>query len=73
MGFRKPDLNPAYHAISSSLIEIKSPYNDGFTGISCKHELYLLKCYLEDAYKTLPKFTGEDEWEQERLMTILKK
>jgi len=72
MGFRKPDLLPAYHAISRSLVEIKSPYNDGFTGISCKHDLYLLKCYLEDAYKTLPKFTGEDEWEQERLVEILK-
>jgi hypothetical protein len=72
MGFIKPNLSPAYQAISHSLEEIASPYNDGFTGSYCKRDLYLLKCYLEDAYKALPTFTGENEWEQERLLEILK-
>lgn len=62
----------AYHAIRMSIIEIGSPYNDGFTGSSCKHDLYLLKCWLEDEYKRLPTFSGEEAWEQERLIEVLK-
>jgi hypothetical protein len=72
MGFRKPDLGMAYHAIRMSMTEIGSPYNDGFTSSGCKHDLYLLKCWLEDEYKKLPTFSGEDTWEQERLIKVLK-
>lgn len=72
MGFRKPNLDMAYHAIRMSMIEIGSPYNDGFTSSSCKHDLYLLKCWLEDGYKRLPTFSGEEAWEQERLIEVLK-
>ena len=73
MGFQKPDLNVARLAIGTSLVEIRSPYNDGWTSASCKKELYLLKSWLDDEYKKLPKFIGEDQWEQERLIEILKK
>jgi len=73
MGFQKPNLNPAYHAVCHSITEIGSPYNDGFTGSSCKHDLYMLKCWLEDEYNKLPTFAGEEQWEQERLVEILKK
>ena len=73
MGFQKPNINSAYSAIRSSLGEIHSPYNDGWASSSCKQELYLLKCWLEDEYKKLPTFTGEELWEQERLVEILKK
>ena len=74
MGFRKPDLNEAYSAIRNSLTEINSPYNDGFTVVGCKHELYQLKCWLEDNYDRLPIFEQEEkQWEQERLVQILKK
>ena len=73
MGFQKPDLNTARLAIGSCLVEIRSPYNDGWTSASCKKELYHLKCWLEDAYARLPEFPEENEWEQERLITILKK
>jgi len=72
MGFRKPDIESAYSAIRSSLVEISSPYNDGWTSSSCKHELYMLKCWLEDEYSKLPTFTGEDKWEQEQVIKILK-
>jgi hypothetical protein len=72
MGFRKPDLHSAQDAIRKSLGEIHSPYNDGFTGRSCKHDLYMLKCWLEDEYSKLPTFAGEDEWEQERVIQLLK-
>jgi hypothetical protein len=73
MGFKKPNIESAYSAIRTSLIEIHSPHNDGWTQSSCKQELHVLKCWLEDEYKKLPTFTGEEVWEQERLIKILKK
>jgi hypothetical protein len=73
MGFQKPDLHLARYNIGCSLIEISSPYNDGFTSSSCKQELYVLKCWLEDEYSKLPTFVGEEKWAQERLIKILKK
>jgi hypothetical protein len=72
MGFRKPDLTPARQAIGHGLAEIHSPFNDGYTQMSCKQELYLLKCWLDIEYKRLPTFTGEEKWEQERLIQVLK-
>jgi len=73
MGFQKPDISTAYSIIRSSLMEITSPYNDGFTSSYCKQELYQLKCWLEDSYSKLPTFAGEEVWEQERILDILKK
>lgn len=73
MGFLKPDISPAYSAIRKSLVEISSPYNDGWTSSSCKHDLYLLKCWLDDEYQRLPTFVGEEKWQQERLVQILKR
>ena len=73
MGFKKPALENAYSAIRSSLGEIHSPYNDGWTASACKQELYVLKCWLEDEFKKLPTFVGEEKWEQDRLVEILKK
>jgi len=73
MGFKKPALENAYSAIRSSLAEIHSPYNDGWTASACKQELYMLKCWLEDEFKELPTFVGEEVWEQERLIKLLKK
>jgi hypothetical protein len=73
MGFQKPDLSPAYHAVRHAITEIGSPYNDGFTSSYCKRDLYMLKCWLEDEYSQLPTFVGEEKWQQERLVEILKK
>ena len=53
--------------------EAQSGYNDGWTASSCKYELYLVKCYLDDVYKELPVFGDEERWEQERLVEILRK
>lgn len=72
MGFRKPNLNIPTDEIRRCLSEIHSAYNDGFTQMSCKKDLYLLKCWLEDEYRRLPHFSGEEQWEQERLIEILK-
>lgn len=73
MGFQKPDLEPAYREIRKSIYEISHPANDGFTGSHCKHELYMLKCWLEDEYAKLPTYAGEEKWEQERIVQILKR
>ena len=73
MGFQKPDLGTARLAIGVCLTEIHSPYNDGYTSFACKHDLYLLKCWLDDQYQRLPKFQGEEQWEQERVMQVLKR
>jgi hypothetical protein len=52
----------------------KSAYSDGWTACGCKHQLYLLKCLIEDIYKDLPEFPEEEKrWEQERMMELLKK
>jgi hypothetical protein len=72
MGFRKPDLTEAGWAIRRSLAEIHSPFNDGYIQSSCKQDLYVLKCWLEDEYSKLPTFVGEEKWEQERLIQVLK-
>jgi hypothetical protein len=73
MRFQKPNLHPAKFSIMKSLAEISSPYNDGWISSSCKQELYQLKCWLEDEYNKLPTFVGEEKWEQERVVEILKK
>lgn len=72
MGLRIQDYAPIQDALRKSMAEIRSPYNDGFTSSYCKHELYKLKCWLDDEYRRLPTFVGEDAWEQERLIDILK-
>ena len=73
MGFQKPDLRPAYDSIRRSLNEIHSAHNDGFVQMSCKHELYQLKCWLDDRYNSLDTFAGEELWEQERIVQLLKR
>jgi hypothetical protein len=72
MGFRQPDLRQARHDISVCMAEIRSPYNDGWTSCACKHDLYLLKCWLEEQYQRLPHFSEESQWEQQRVVDILK-
>jgi hypothetical protein len=72
MGFNKPNHADVRDTISQVLAEIHSPYNDGFIQSSCKRDLYMLKCWLEDEYSKLPTFAGEEKWEQDRLIKILK-
>ena len=73
MGFQKPDLDAAYAVIRRAILEIRSPYNDGFSSMYCKKDLWLLKCWLNETYDDLPRFAGEEDWEKERVMNILKK
>ena len=72
MGFQKPDLNAAWRDIARCISEIRSPYNDGWTSSACKHDLYLLKSWLDEQYAQLPKFVGEEVWEKQRMWNKLK-
>jgi hypothetical protein len=73
MGMRKPSINETYQSIQRLVIEIKSPYNDGFTASACKYDLFLLKSWLDDVYATLPHFQGEEQWHQQRTMDLLRR
>ena len=73
MGFQKPDLNGAWRDIARCMAEIRSPYNDGWTSSYCKKDLYMLKSWLDEQYKDLPKFSDEEQWEQQRIIDILKR
>jgi len=33
----------------------------------------MLKCWLDDVYLQLPKFYEEEQWEQDRLIQLLKR
>jgi hypothetical protein len=72
------DLNYVPHEVVSAIRKLakmaSDPYSDGFTQCVYKHDLYVLKCFIEDEYKRCPEFPlQEAEWEQERLMEILKR
>ena len=47
--------------------------NDGYDSKASKHQLYLLKCMIEDLYRELPRFDGEEAWEQQRLIELLRR
>ena len=53
--------------------EASSPYNDGWTAMSAKRDLVDIILVLEDLIEMCPTFSGEEEWEQERLVQLLKK
>ena len=74
MGFyKRSDAKHIIGELCTLASEASSGYNDGWTASSCKRELYLVKCYLDDVYKKLPVFGDEERWEQERLIEILKR
>jgi hypothetical protein len=68
-----PDLAQARFAIQQSMVEIRSPYNDGWTSSACKYDLYVLKSWLDEQYARLPHFTGEEQWEQQRIIDLLQR
>jgi hypothetical protein len=74
MGLHKNwDINDIASQLHRMGVEANSPYNDGWTQMSCKHELYKLKCLIEDIYQKLHTFPGEEEWEKERVVELLKR
>lgn len=59
--------------IRTIVSELHDWRNDGYVNRGRKYELYRVKCYLEDIYGDLPKYSGEEQWEQERVMELLKR
>ena len=72
MRFRKSDLNVAWLDLARCMAEVRSPHNDGWTSSACKHDLYVLKSWLDDEYAKLPRFSEEEQWEKERMWNTLK-
>jgi hypothetical protein len=51
--------------------QASSPYNDGFTASGCKHDLFQIKCIIEDLYADTPTFANEEEWQEQRTLDLL--
>ncbi len=64
-------IREAYSTIHMIMAKITSN-EDHVSRSHCKQELYHLQCWLNDEYKKLPVFIGEEKWEQDRIIKILK-
>ena len=73
MGFRRPNIDEAVLFVRNSAAEARSPYNDGWIAMACKKDLVELKWLIEDLLQDCPTFVGEEVWEQERLVELLKR
>lgn len=52
-------------------IEATDNRNDGFVKCGCKHNLYKLKCLIEDILHECPEFDEEKDWHKERIYDLL--
>lgn len=73
MGFKKPRIAEAVTQIQMCAAEACSPYNDGWTAMACKKDLVDLKWLIEDLIAECPTFIGEEVWEQDRIVELLKR
>ena len=55
-------------------IQCNSAYNDGWTALSYKKQIYEMKCMIEDIYNSLSVINEKEEkkWEKERVFNKLK-
>ena len=53
--------------------EAKSPHETGFVTVQYKRQLVELKWFLEDLIDEVGYFAGEESWEQERVVQLLKR
>jgi hypothetical protein len=70
---KKWDIQDISNQLRRIAHEVSDPRHDGWTARGCKHELYQVKCLIEDIYQKLPNFQGEEEWEKERVVELLKR
>ena len=74
-----PDMDVPYctSQIRKAIVEMNSPYNDGYVAWGIKQDLYLLKFMLDNVLANAPTFVGEEELlkeqSQAKMMEILKK
>lgn len=73
MGFKRPRIDEAILCIRNCAGEAQSAYNDGWIAMQCKKDLVQLKWLIEDLLEDCPTFVGEEVWEQERLVELLKR
>jgi len=73
MSLHISSIDQVKHWVWENAYEAKNMRNDGWTSMAHKKRLYELKCMLDDVYPTLPTFVGEEAWEQERILEILKR
>ena len=53
--------------------EANSPYETGFVTVQYKRQLVEMKWFLEDLIDDIGYFAGEESWEQERILQVLKR
>jgi len=70
---RSPNEQLADH-IRELQIQCNSAYNDGFTALQYKKQIYEMKCMIEDIYNSLNVIDEKEEkkWEKERVFNKLK-
>ena len=59
--------------LRSLAYQAQSPYESGFVSALYKRQLVEIKWFIEDLLEDIGTFTGEEEWEQERLIQLLKR
>jgi hypothetical protein len=67
------DIDDVARQIRAIHRQAASPYNDGFTAIGCKQDLFQIKCLIEDLYADTPIFDEEDQWQEQRTLDLLKR
>ena len=74
MGFKRSwDVKELSLELAACAAQCRSPFNDGWTAMSAKKDLVELKWLIEDLLEDCPTFVGEEQWEQERLIELLKR
>ena len=53
--------------------EAKNPYDTGFVTAVYKKQLLEMKWFIEDLLEDVGYFAGEEQWDQERLIQLLKR
>lgn len=66
------DIGEVYCILRVLMTQAKN-LNDDIASSHCKHDLYQLKCWLDEQYAQLPQVTGEEIWEQQRIMNRLRR
>lgn len=70
---QKPHVDQVILYIREWADNARSTGLDGWTAKACKKTLVDLKWLIEDELEDCPVFAGEKEWEQERLIELLKR
>lgn len=66
------DIVEVYATLRVLLTQIKN-HSDVIASSHCKHDIYQLKCWLDEQYAKLPQVTGEEAWEQQRIIEKLRR